>query len=64
MKKHNFSDVVYCETCSHGIEYQYPILYGKYTCSECNKAWEKNGSKMVICNCEESCQEYTRDVCQ
>lgn len=61
MNKHNFSDVVYCESCSNSISFPYPILYGKYTCSECNKVWEQNGSKMARCNCEKSCQEYVRD---
>ena len=59
-----FGVILSCETCLNTMEFPYPILHGKYTCSECNKAWEQNGSKMVICNCEESCQEYARDVCQ
>ena len=60
MINHNFSNFVSCESCSSRIEFPYPILHGNFTCSECNKLWHDNGSKMVKCNCEESCTEYLR----
>ena len=50
-----------CEYCSNEMHFSYPVM-GIFTCSECNKLWHDNGSKMVKCNCEESCTEYLRGV--
>ena len=59
MINHKTSTSLRCEYCSSEMYFSYPV-FGIYTCSECNKKWQENGSKMVKCKCSESCTEYLR----